>query len=583
MPREQARKEQPSRSPSPPAEKAPDLPAMDAQTSAFAKFFKRAGKEITQVEKELEEKARQKELEEQERREREDREEAERQKQRALENEKAREIEKAKEKEERAKEKAAAAEAAEAAKAAKEKEKAEKAERAEKPEKPQGFGLPPPGTVTKKGDEKAAGEAKVEEEKLTEEEENKPVQEVSPLDHRYVGLVIGKAGDTIKSFKKQSGASIEIDQNLPDAMPRMVIYRGTRKQVTAAKKLVDGLVLRAKEDEKGKSSGAAAPAAPGMGIFGRGPAGDKEGPEDKKAAAAAEEDGKVLPPWRRMKPDEPVPSAPGAGPGQPGGGAPGAGVASADARPARPAPNPRRDMPWTKREKEPEAAAAGSLTGSLTGPSNMRPAWMKSSRGAEAADEASNWDRSVWAENKYSKQLLLMAKAKILRGKAYEIPAEMMTITTGVRPKYQERERPKKDKDDELGRGDGPPLSPADGPEDGQGGDSPRGGGDEASEAPAKKKDKEKSAKKEKKEAAAALLSAPGAGTPYENLPGDSKDILKLKKKLREILKIEDIIAAGMDPEPNQVDKMTKKAQYLEELRTLESIVHNAGLASNGS
>jgi len=51
-----------------------------------------------------------------------------------------------------------------------------------------------------------------------------------------------------------------------------------------------------------------------------------------------------------------------------------------------------------------------------------------------------------------------------------------------------------------------------------------------------------------------------------------------LKKKLREIVKIEEAIAAAEIVEPNQRDKVTKKAQYLEELRTLEAIA--AGVAA---
>jgi len=52
------------------------------------------------------------------------------------------------------------------------------------------------------------------------EDENDEVQEVQKVDHKYVGLVIEKDGS--KSFTKQSGTSIEIDQTLPPGMPRMV-------------------------------------------------------------------------------------------------------------------------------------------------------------------------------------------------------------------------------------------------------------------------------------------------------------------------------------------------------------------------
>lgn len=63
----------------------------------------------------------------------------------------------------------------------------------------------------------------------------------------------------------------------------------------------------------------------------------------------------------------------------------------------------------------------------------------------------------------------------------------------------------------------------------------------------------------------------------FENLPGDSKDMLKLKKKLREIVKIEERQAAGELLEPTQEEKASKKQQYLEELRLLLENGQGAG------
>jgi len=397
------------------------------------------------------------------------------------------------------------------------------------------------------------------------EDDGERVQEVSPLDHRFVGLVIGKAGETIKSFKKQSGASIEIDQNLPDGMPRVVIYRGTRKQVTAAKRLVDGLVQRAKEDEKSKNSNA--PIGAGMGIMGRGPAGDgkdREGAGGEKGRAddAARSD---LPPWRRGKPGEEDQR----GPGGPEARGPRGNVS-------------RRDAPWAKREKECEAAPSGSLTGSLSGDAklSMRPAWMKPSKASGDTDDSGMlgvFDRSRWHEQQYSRSLFLQAKQKILRGRAYEVPEEMMTMTTGPRPKWKperrEKDGPAEEANKEVPARREPEVQPSSPPAP----EEPRSSSpppvlEALASAP---EDPEEVAAKKMTRSHSGSTPTAGAGGPYENLPGDSKDIMKLKKKLREIQKIEDSIVAGEVVEPNQREKVTKKAGYLEELYLLESIARS--------
>lgn len=36
------------------------------------------------------------------------------------------------------------------------------------------------------------------------------------VEPKFVGLLIGKAGDTIKEMKRKSGATIDIDQDVPE-------------------------------------------------------------------------------------------------------------------------------------------------------------------------------------------------------------------------------------------------------------------------------------------------------------------------------------------------------------------------------
>lgn len=456
-----------------------------------------------------------------------------------------------------------------------------------------GFGLPPPGTVTKKTPtEKAAEEAQKESEAKKpaavpeEEDEEAKVQEVSPLDHRFVGLVIGKAGETIKSFKKQSGASIEIDQNLPDGMPRVVIYRGTKKQVAAAKRLIDGLVLRAKEDEKTKATGA--PIGAGMGIMGRGPAGPDEKDlkepvkepvvEAKRNSVEEQRKDTELPPWRRTKPGEEE--------------QPRTALTTEVVR--RPVVN--RNAPWSKREKELEAAPSGSLTGSLTGGASlsMRPAWMKPTKESEEVKDNAPamlgpFERSRWNENMYAMNLFMQARTKILKSKAYEVPEEMMTMTTGARPKWKPEREEKKEPVEGSKEADPKPQVAAERIGSKEAVAEPRAASPE-DEQPEEQVTKEleevpvPSKKKLPKEAVSVPKGEVAGSSLYENLPGDSKDIMKLKKKLREIQKIEDAINAGKEVvEPNQREKVTKKVGYLDELKQLEAIVRSPMAAGSPS
>ncbi|MAC17875.1 MAG: hypothetical protein CMC97_06215 [Flavobacteriales bacterium] len=416
---------------------------------------------------------------------------------------------------------------------------------------PLGFGLPPPGTVTRKGPSvdgshsTAAGntgenstggsgnrfsslrepvrESGKEQEVVNEEDEGERVHEVSPLEHRFVGLVIGKAGETIKSFKKQSGASIEIDQNLPDGLPRAVIYKGTRRQVNVARKLVESIVQRAKDDEKAKNQNTS---GGGMGILGRGPAGEAKGGDD----------GREPPPWRRARVEDELKS--------------------------------RADVGSWKKGSDYEAAKWGSLTSADVTLGSMRPAWMKPG-GAKASEDAAkegSADDTVLEEQKYSRGLLVFARHKILRSKAYEVPFEMMTMTTGPRPREA-----KVDKKKVTPEGDVPaPRDDTTAPRLELAERSPSPPQSEREEAPA-------SALHEAPESREAHEVCLPKVTLYESLPGDSKDILKLKKKLREIQKIEEALSGGEKLEPNQREKVLKKVVYEDELRQLEAIVRPNG------
>jgi len=292
----------------------------------------------------------------------------------------------------------------------------------------------------------------------------------------------------------------------------------------------------------------------------------------------------ALPPWRRAaKPEDgPQPEA----------------SAQPQRTPVdplrRPPPN-RRDAPWMKRDQDATAAPSGSLTGALSGDAmlSMRPAWMKSSKGLDA-EESNNAgiDRSVWSEQRYGRSLMLTAKIKTHKGKAYEVPAEMMSMTTGPRPKYKAEKKEKEEEAPQDGATSGakkdqatadaaaavtpeplpedqPPAAPS----------QPDADVENREEVVSKKSSKKKNGNDTASAQKADSVAAVGI---YENLPGDSKDIMKLKKKLREIQKIEEGIASKQKQEPNQVEKVTKKAGYLEELKLLESIVHSAGVP-NGS
>jgi hypothetical protein len=79
------------------------------------------------------------------------------------------------------------------------------------------------------------------------------VRETALVEVKFIGAIIGKAGQMIKSIKEQSGAQVDIDQR--GEGPRQVIIKGTRAQTQLARDLVDDVVWKSidwerKEQEK---------------------------------------------------------------------------------------------------------------------------------------------------------------------------------------------------------------------------------------------------------------------------------------------------------------------------------------------
>lgn len=64
------------------------------------------------------------------------------------------------------------------------------------------------------------------------------VEERTQVSSLYVGRVIGKGGEMIRDLQARSGCRIDVDQNVPAGQPRIITYRGTRRTVEDAKKMV---------------------------------------------------------------------------------------------------------------------------------------------------------------------------------------------------------------------------------------------------------------------------------------------------------------------------------------------------------
>jgi predicted RNA-binding protein YlqC (UPF0109 family) len=67
------------------------------------------------------------------------------------------------------------------------------------------------------------------------------VEERGEVSALYVGRVIGKGGEMIRDLQARSSCRIDVDQNVPAGQPRVITYRGTRKTVDFAKRLVQML------------------------------------------------------------------------------------------------------------------------------------------------------------------------------------------------------------------------------------------------------------------------------------------------------------------------------------------------------
>jgi len=85
------------------------------------------------------------------------------------------------------------------------------------------------------------------------------VAEVIELAPQYVGLVIGKAGSTIKRMKEEAGCErLEVDQSNP-AGEKKLIVKGTKRQLGMIKRQVKDLIASAKKGTAAPTDRAADP------------------------------------------------------------------------------------------------------------------------------------------------------------------------------------------------------------------------------------------------------------------------------------------------------------------------------------
>lgn len=75
------------------------------------------------------------------------------------------------------------------------------------------------------------------------------IEEKGEVSSLYVGRVIGRGGEMIRDLQARSGCKIDVDQNVPHGAPRIISYRGTRKTIDFAKRLLAILCT-----EKGKDA-----------------------------------------------------------------------------------------------------------------------------------------------------------------------------------------------------------------------------------------------------------------------------------------------------------------------------------------
>ena len=68
---------------------------------------------------------------------------------------------------------------------------------------------------------------------------NAQLEETGNVSALFVGRVIGKGGEMIRDLQARSGCRIDVDQNVPEGAPRVITYRGNRRTIDFAKRLID--------------------------------------------------------------------------------------------------------------------------------------------------------------------------------------------------------------------------------------------------------------------------------------------------------------------------------------------------------
>ena len=95
--------------------------------------------------------------------------------------------------------------------------------------------------TNQKPDEEAAAAKQSTTETPTTPNANALLEETGNVSALYVGRVIGKGGEMIRDLQARSGCRIDVDQNVPEGAPRVITYRGTRKTIDFAKRLIEML------------------------------------------------------------------------------------------------------------------------------------------------------------------------------------------------------------------------------------------------------------------------------------------------------------------------------------------------------
>lgn len=77
---------------------------------------------------------------------------------------------------------------------------------------------------------------------------SRPSDSISTVDmdcpQDKVGLVIGTKGMIIQDLMRRSGCKIVIQQDMPEGMPRKIIFTGTSEQIAEAQTLIHAIVYK---------------------------------------------------------------------------------------------------------------------------------------------------------------------------------------------------------------------------------------------------------------------------------------------------------------------------------------------------